>query len=253
MKLQDAVIAITGAAQGLGYAIAESLAEQGAKIALIDLNQQALAAFTNKLKDKGVTAAYYVCNVANETDVEQCFTAIQNDFQQLDGLINNAGILRDGMLLKVKDGKVSKKLELSQWQQVIDVNLTGVFLCGREAAALMVSNQRPNCIINISSVSRAGNIGQSNYSAAKAGVVALTTTWAKELARYNIRSMAIAPGFIETEMTASMPPEAQAHMAKIIPLGKAGQAKHIALTVKQILENDYMTGRVIEVDGGLRV
>jgi len=133
------------------------------------------------------------------------------------------------------------------------VNLTGVFLCGREAATHMVEQQNPGVIINISSVSRAGNIGQSNYSAAKAGVAAMTTTWAKELARYGIRSAAIAPGFIQTEILDAMKPEALEKMAAGIPLKRTGQAHEIAHAAKFIFENDYITGRVIEVDGGIRL
>jgi 3-oxoacyl-[acyl-carrier protein] reductase len=253
MKIQDSVIAITGGAQGLGAAMALSLAHKGANIALIDMNQDRLNDTRQACEAAGVKARGYMCNVAIETEVEQTFTTILKDFGQLDGLVNNAGILRDGLLLKVKDGTLAGKLSLQQWQAVIDVNLTGVFLCGREAAAKMLESKRPGCIINISSVARAGNIGQSNYSAAKAGVVALSVTWAKELARYGIRSMAVAPGFMETEMTASMKPEAQDHMKKVIPLGFAGKPSHIEQTVVHIFENDYLTGRTIEVDGGLRI
>lgn len=253
MKLQDAVIAITGGAQGLGKEMALGLAKTGANLALIDMNPERLAETAKECAALGVTARSYVCNVSQEADVENTFNTISADFGRLNGLINNAGILRDGLLLKTKEGKVSSKLSLQQWQSVIDVNLTGVFLCGREAASLMIDSGSPGCIINISSIAREGNIGQSNYSAAKAGVIALTVTWAKELARYNIRSMAIAPGFIETEMTASMKPEAQAHMTKIIPLGKAGQPNNIQQSVIHIFENDYLSGRTIEVDGGLRI
>lgn len=253
MKIQDTVIAITGAAQGLGAAMALSLAKKGAHIALIDMNPERLSETENACEQFGVKTKTYVCNVANEQDVESTFNQIVLDFGQLDGLINNAGILRDGLLTKVKDGKVVGKLSLQQWQTVIDVNLTGVFLCGREAAIKMIETKRPGCIINISSIAKAGNVGQSNYSAAKAGVIALSTTWAKELARYGIRSMSIAPGFMETEMTASMKPEAQEHMKKVIPIGKAGQPTHIEQSVVHIFENDYLTGRVIEVDGGLRI
>lgn len=253
MKIQDTVIAITGGAQGLGAAMALSLAKKGAHIALIDMHPERLKETQAQCESTGVNAKAYLCNVSNEAEVETTFNQILNDFGQLDGLVNNAGILRDGLLLKVKDGEVINKLSLQQWQSVIDVNLTGVFLCGREAAAKMIESKRPGCIINISSVARAGNIGQSNYSAAKAGVVALSTTWAKELARYNIRAMAVAPGFMETEMTASMKPEAQDFMKKVIPLGKAGKPSHIEQTIVHIFENDYLTGRTIEVDGGLRV
>src|SRR5690606_15701597 len=124
----------------------------------------------------------YLCNVADETAVESTFGQIRHDFGAIDALVNNAGILRDGLLVKARDGEISKRMSLQEWQSVIDVNLTGVFLCGREAATHMIQDQRGGCIINISSISRAGNIGQSNYSAAKAGVVALASGWARELA-----------------------------------------------------------------------
>jgi len=253
MIIQDAVIAITGGAQGLGKAMALGLARKGANLALIDMNQEHLTQTQAECEALGAQARTYLCDVSVESMVENTFQKVIEHFGKLDGLINNAGILRDGLLLKVKDGQIQNKLSLKQWQSVIDVNLTGVFLCGREASIKMIESERKGCIINISSIAREGNIGQSNYSAAKAGVVALTVTWAKELARYGIRSMAIAPGFIETEMTASMKPETQAFMKNIIPLGKAGLPDHIEQSVIHILENDYLSGRTIEVDGGLRI
>jgi len=253
MKIQDAVIAITGGAQGLGKEMALGLAKKGANIALIDMNPERLTEAKKECSALGVKAHTYRCNVTIESEVEQTFDNIITDFGHLDGLVNNAGILQDGLLLKVKDGKVQKKLSLQQWQAVIDVNLTGVFLCGREASIRMIESKRQGCIINISSIARAGNVGQTNYSAAKAGVVAMATTWAKELARYGIRAMALAPGFIETEMTGSMRPEAKAHMTTLIPLGKIGQPSHIEQSVVHIFENDYLSGRVIEVDGALRI
>jgi len=253
MKLQDSVIAITGGGQGLGRAMAEYLAAKGAKLALIDLMEDKLAESVQACKAAGVEARAYVCNVAKEEDVENTFKAIIDDFGQLNGLINNAGILRDGLMVKVKDGKLEKRMELSQWQSVIDVNLTGVFLCGREAATRMIENGDKGAIINIASISRAGNMGQSNYSAAKAGVSALVPVWAKELARYGIRCMGIAPGFIETEMTASMKPEALEKMTAGIPLKRMGKPEEIASAAAFIFENDYMSGRMIEVDGALRL
>ncbi len=253
MKLENAVIAITGGGQGLGRSMAVFLAAKGARLALVDLNEDRLQETVALCEQAGSHARHYVCNVAAETEVERCFAAIVADFGKLDALINNAGILRDGMLIKAKDGVIEKRLPLSQWQTVIDVNLTGVFLCGREAATKMVESQSAGCIINIASISRAGNMGQTNYSAAKAGVCAMTVTWAKELARYGIRCMAIAPGFIATEMTGSMKPEALEMMTKQIPLRRMGKPEEIAQTVGFILENDYVTGRVVEVDGGLRI
>ncbi|MEE2764727.1 MAG: SDR family oxidoreductase [Pseudomonadota bacterium] len=253
MKIQDSVIAITGGGQGLGRAMAEYLAARGAKLALIDLMPEKLAEAAEACKEAGGDARTYVCNVAKEEDVEQTFAAIVEDFGQLNGLVNNAGILRDGLMVKVKDGQVEKRMELAQWQAVIDVNLTGVFLCGREASTQMIKNGDRGVIVNIASISRAGNMGQSNYSAAKAGVSALVPVWAKELARYGIRCMGIAPGFIETEMTASMKPEALEKMTAGIPLKRMGQPAEIASAVAFIFENDYMSGRMIEVDGALRL
>lgn len=253
MKIQDSVIAITGGGQGLGRAMAEYLAARGAKLALIDLMPEKLAEAAEACKEAGGDARTYVCNVAKEEDVEQTFAAIVEDFGQLNGLVNNAGILRDGLMVKGKDGEIEKRMELAQWQAVIDVNLTGVFLCGREASTQMIKNGDRGVIVNIASISRAGNMGQSNYSAAKAGVSALVPVWAKELARYGIRCMGVAPGFIETEMTASMKPEALEKMTAGIPLKRMGQPAEIASAVAFIFENDYMSGRMIEVDGALRL
>lgn len=253
MRLQDSVIAITGGGQGLGRAMAEYLASRGTRLALIDMDQEKLDEAVTACKEAGVVAKAYVCNVTKEEDVEKTFARIVEDFGQLNGLVNNAGIVRDGLMVKIKDGEVQKRMELSDWQAVIDVNLTGVFLCGREAATQMIKNDNRGAIINISSIARTGNMGQSNYSAAKAGVAALATVWAKELARYNIRSMAVAPGFIETDMTASMKPEALEKMTASIPLKRMGQPAEIAQTIAFILENDYISGRVIEVDGAMRL
>ncbi|ABC31317.1 short-chain alcohol dehydrogenase-like protein [Hahella chejuensis KCTC 2396] len=253
MQLKDSVVVITGGGQGLGRAMALYLAEKGARLALIDLSEEKLQESVAKCEELGAEARYYLCNVAKEAEVESVFSKIAEDFGGVDALINNAGILRDGMLIKYKDGQVTHRMSLEQWQSVIDVNLTGVFLCGREAAAKMLESGRKGCIINISSISRAGNIGQTNYSAAKAGVVGMSVSWAKELARFGIRCMAIAPGFIETEMTGSMKPEALEMMTKQIPLRRMGQPNEIAQTVCFILENDYLSGRVIEVDGALRI
>ncbi|MBU0808589.1 MAG: SDR family oxidoreductase [Gammaproteobacteria bacterium] len=252
MQLKDKVIVITGGCQGLGRAMAEYLAEKGVKLALVDLNQEKLDEAVAACKAMGVEARAYQCNVANEEQVTQTVAQIADDFGAINGLVNNAGILRDGLTIKVKDGEMTK-LSLAQWQSVIDVNLTGVFLCTREVAAKMIELKNEGAIINISSISRAGNIGQANYSAAKAGVAADTVVWAKELARYGIRVAGVAPGFIETEMVASMKPEALERMTSVIPLRRMGKPAEIAHSVAYILENDYYTGRILELDGGLRL
>ncbi|WP_192034576.1 SDR family oxidoreductase [Halomonas sp. YLGW01] len=253
MQMKGAVVAITGGARGLGLAMARHLGQQGARLALLDLERDTLDQAVNALLDQGVEARAYEVNVADEASVGRAFASIVADMGPLKGLVNNAGITRDGLLVKVKDGKVEKGLSLKQWQQVIDVNLTGVFLCGQEAAYRMVEAGEGGVIVNISSISRAGNMGQSNYSAAKAGVASLTVTWAKELARYGIRVGAVAPGFIETEMTSAIRPEVLEKITKGIPVGKLGQPEDIAESVAYIFANDYFSGRVLECDGGLRV
>ncbi|HCW94968.1 MULTISPECIES: SDR family oxidoreductase [Stutzerimonas] len=252
MQLKDKVIIITGGGQGLGRAMAEHLAGQGARLALVDLNQERLGEAVAACQQAGGEARAYLCNVASEEQVEAMVAQVVNDFGALHGLVNNAGILRDGLLLKVKDGQVSK-MSLAQWQAVIDVNLTGVFLCTREVAAKMVELKCEGAIVNISSISRAGNMGQTNYSAAKAGVASATVVWAKELARYGIRVAGVAPGFIETEMVASMKPEALEKMTAGIPLRRMGKPLEIAQAVAFIFENDYYSGRILELDGGLRL
>lgn len=252
MDLQNKVVAITGAGQGLGRAMAVYLAQKGARIAVIDLNQEHMDETKTQVEAAGSAAATFLCNVADEQQVETTFSNIVSELGGLHGLVNNAGILRDGLMVKAKDGEISK-MSLQNWQAVIDVNLTGVFLCGREAAVRMIESGEGGCIINISSISRAGNMGQSNYSAAKAAVAAMAVTWAKELARYDIRANAVAPGFIATEMTAGMKPEALAKMTAGIPAKRMGEPQEIAQAIAFLLENDYMSGRVVEVDGGLRI
>jgi 3-oxoacyl-[acyl-carrier protein] reductase len=252
MQLNDKIIIITGGGQGLGRAMGEYLAAKGARLALVDLNQSRLDEAVAACERAGGEARAYLCNVADEEQVSRMVAQVSDDFGGLDGLVNNAGILRDGLTVKVKDGELTK-MSLAQWQAVIDVNLTGVFLCTREVAAKMIELKREGAIINISSISRAGNMGQANYSAAKAGVAADTVVWAKELARHGIRVAGVAPGFIETEMVAGMKPEALEKMTAGIPLKRLGKPLEIAHSVAYIFENDYFTGRVLELDGGLRL
>ncbi len=253
MDLKGKVIVVTGASRGLGLSISLALAAKGARLALVDLDEATLADAAKLCQAAGGDARYYCANVCDESAVVKLYTDVVNDFGTLDGTVNNAGTTRDGLLVKAKDGKIVKKMKLEDWQSVIDVNLTGVFLCAREAAAKMIELGKPGLIINISSVSRAGNFGQTNYSAAKAGVAAMTVTWAKELARYDIRVAAIAPGFANTPMVANMKPESLAKMKSGIPLKRLAEPDEIAHSAVFLFENDYFTGRVIEVDGGLRL
>ncbi|MGY8872813.1 MAG: SDR family oxidoreductase [Pseudomonadales bacterium] len=253
MELKDKVIVITGGGRGLGRSMALELAGHGAKLALADLNAEDLDVTVGLCMEKGVEARGYIANVADEASVEKLFDDVVADFGTLHGLVNNAGITRDGLFIKVKDGKVVKKMSMDQWNLVMDVNLTGTFLCGREAAIKMIETGSQGCIINISSVSRSGNMGQTNYTATKAGVQAMAVTWAKELARYGVRAASIAPGYIGTEMVLSMKPEALEKIAAGIPAKRLGTPEEIARTVTFILENDYVNGRCIEVDGALRI
>lgn len=253
MQIANSIVAITGAGQGLGRAMAEYLARRGARLALVDVNEDCLKESVAACEKHGAEARSYVINVASEDDVDSGFAKIASDFGGLHVLVNNAGIMRDGMLLKVKEGKVTDRMSLSQWQSVIDVNLTGVFLCGRAAAGIMAESGDSGAIINISSLSRAGNMGQTNYSASKAGVAAMTVTWARELARYGVRVAAIAPGFIKTDMVEQMRAEILEGLVKQVPLRRLGQQEEIASTVGFILENDFVTGRVLDIDGGARI
>ncbi|MDO6706021.1 SDR family oxidoreductase [Photobacterium sp. 1_MG-2023] len=252
MDIKNSVIAITGAGQGLGQMMAITLAKAGADLALIDLNPEGLAQTRSQCQMLSSKALTYEVDVTQEHEVERVFDRIMDDFGQLDGLVNNAGILRDGLLVKVKDSEISK-MSLAQFNAVMTVNVTGTFLCGREAAARMIQSQRPGAIINISSVARAGNFGQTNYAASKAAVATMAVCWAKELGRYGIRAAAVAPGVVRTAMADQLPQEAIARLEKMIPLGRVGQAQEIAHAVQYILENDYFTGRVLEIDGGMRM
>jgi 3-oxoacyl-[acyl-carrier protein] reductase len=253
MDLQSKTIVITGAARGLGAAMARRLARHRPTLALVDITADSLAEVASACRGLGAEVKAYGANVAKEADVIALFDRIVAETGGVDALVNNAGITRDALLVKFADGKLAAKMSIEQWQAVMDVNLTGVFLCGREAAQRMVEGGRKGCIINISSISRAGNMGQTNYSAAKAGVAAMAVTWAKELARYGVRAAAVAPGFINTEMVAGMKPEAREKLVSGIPLRRMGEPDEIAHTVEFILQNDYVSGRVFEIDGALRL
>ena len=253
MQLNGKVVVVTGGARGIGKAIATAFADKGARLALLDLNPADLEATRAEFAARGVPVSAHSLNVAKEEEVVAAFDAIVAEHGRLDVVVNNAGIIKDAMLIKVKDGAVVSKMTLAQWQAVIDVNLTGVFLCGREGAERMIKLGEGGVIINIASISKAGNAGQSNYSAAKAGVTAMAVTWAKELARFKIRAASIAPGFIRTDLLAGMPPEMLDKMTAPVPLKRLGLPEEIAHTAVYIAENDFFSGRGIDVDGGLRI
>jgi 3-oxoacyl-[acyl-carrier protein] reductase len=253
MDIRNKTIVVTGAGRGIGRAIGLQLARRGADVALFDLNAAELEETRALCAAEAVQARCYRVNVADESEVSAAMTRVATDFARLDGLVNNAGIVRDALLVKVKDGAVVGRMTMDQWNAVIGVNLSGVFLCAREAAAHMIELGKGGVIVNISSISRVGNAGQSNYSAAKAGVESMGVVWAKELARYGIRVGSVAPGFTHTEILASMRPEVLDKLTAPVPLKRLGKPDEIAHAVLFIFENDFFTGRCLDVDGGLRL
>ncbi|MCB1172637.1 MAG: SDR family NAD(P)-dependent oxidoreductase [Leptospiraceae bacterium] len=256
MELKDSVVVVTGSAAGLGKAMLQRMGQAGAKCIVSDVNAPAVASTLGELKNAGIECSSFVCNVTSESEVEQlCQFAVQQ-YGRLDVVVANAGILRDGLLIKTdrQTGAISGKMSLKDWQAVIDVNLTGVFLTVREAACQMISQKQGGVIIPISSISRHGFRGQSNYSASKAGVAAMVPLWAEELARYKIRVAGIAPGFIATEMVlAQMNERAREAWEARIPIGRLGQPDEIAKSVEHIITNDLINGVILEVSGGVRV
>jgi 3-oxoacyl-[acyl-carrier protein] reductase len=246
MNLKDLKIIVTGGAQGMGAHFAKALHSLGAKVAAGDVNEEALKALPEGIHRRRL-------DVSKEEDCNAFVGWAFDQMGGLNGLINNAGILRDGLLVK-KDkttGAVSK-LTREQWDAVIGVNLTGATMMVRETVAKMVEKeQRPGVIVNMSSVARHGNRGQSNYVSAKAALAANTVTWAREFASFGIRVGAIAPGMIETPMTQGMNQKARDALVAAIPVGRIGVPDDIWCAVKFILECDYFNGRTIDVDGGL--
>lgn len=252
MKIAGARIIVTGGARGLGRTFAFDLAGAGARVGVCDIDEGALDDLRADAEDGGLRVWTMPADVGDEASVERLFAAFVAEAGGIDAVVNNAGLNRDGLLVR-KTGDEVRKLPLAHWQAVIDVDLTGVFLCAREAAFHMVSQGTGGAIVSISSLSWKGNVGQTNYSAAKAGVVAMTRTWAMELARYGIRAVAVAPGLTATDMARSMPEEARERVTSAIPLRRMAEPAEVSHAVRFALENDYVNGRVIPVDGALRL
>ncbi len=251
MNISDMKIIVTGAASGLGRCFAEELVKGGASVMASDVNAEALGVLKEELGAHG-TIETFVADVANEEQVVAMVQATVDAFGGVNGLINNAGITRDGLLVsKSRSTGEIRKMSMENWQKVIDVDLTGVFLCAREVAARMVEAGDPGVIVSISSVSRHGNFGQTNYSAAKAGLVADTALWSKELSRYGIRTGAVAPGFARTPILEAMPEKVLDKIVGQVPVGRLGEPYEIWQAIKFIIECDFFTGRCIDVDGGL--
>jgi 3-oxoacyl-[acyl-carrier protein] reductase len=252
MKLQDAKMIVTGAAQGLGFHFAKRLVEAGASVAAGDVNEEGLGRLEAECKGLSGKVFPRRLDVSREDDIGAFVGAAHQSMGGLTGLVNNAGILRDGLLVKVdkETGKVVK-LSREQWQAVIDVNLTGATLMVRDTVAKMVEAGQKGVIVNMSSIARHGNRGQSNYAAAKAALATNTKTWSLEFAKFGIRVGAIAPGMVETPMTQGMNQKARDALVAAIPVGRIGVPEDIWLAVRFVIECDYFNGRTIDVDGGL--
>jgi 3-oxoacyl-[acyl-carrier protein] reductase len=243
--LDNKVALITGSARGIGYEIALTLAGKGSiDIVVADINFEDSKASALKIQALGVKAEPFKLNVADSASVTEVFKQIMDKFGRLDILVNNAGITRDTIILRMKD---------EDWESVLDVNLKGAFLCSREAIKIM-SKQRYGRIVNISSVvAFMGNAGQVNYSASKAGLIGLTKSLAREYAKRGITVNAVAPGFIKTAMTESLPDKVKEDMMGAIPVGRFGEAIDVANAVAFLAskEAEYITGNVIHVNGGM--
>ena len=244
MDFRGQVGIVTGGARGIGKAIAEGLAKSGVDLVIAGRNLDAANETAAALTAFGVNAMGVKLDVSNSEEVEKTFEGIRKEFQRIDILINNAGITKDGLLLRMSE---------ASWDSVININLKGVFLCSREAIKDM-AKQRYGRIVNITSVAAfMGNPGQANYSASKAGIVGFTKTIAREYAIRGITVNAVAPGFIETAMTDVLSDRVKEEMKKLIPLGRFGTVEDVANAVIFLASPDsgYITGQVIHVNGGM--
>jgi len=245
MKLKEKIALITGGASGIGEATVIRFAEEGANVAIIDVNLEGAEKLAEKVKSMGREALAVKADVSNKSEVESVIGQTLEKFGRLDILVNNAGINRDALVKKISEG---------MWDEVVDVNLKGTFLCAQAAAKPMME-QNHGKIINTSSVGSLGNVGQANYAASKAGVIGLTKTLALELARYNINVNCVAPGATKTPLIARLPPEIAEKFKKMIPFKRFAEPREIAdlhlfLASEQ---SSYITGQVIFIDGGMSV
>ncbi|MFP4345997.1 MAG: 3-oxoacyl-ACP reductase FabG [Anaerolineales bacterium] len=248
MRLKDKVALITGGAAGIGKATAQRFVEEGAQVVICDVNEEDGQRVAEEL---GVE--FYKVNVADREDVQRWVDAVVEKYGRIDVLINNAGITRDALFVKVKEGELVKQMEESAYDAVIAVNLKGVFNCAQAVAPQMIK-QESGVIVNASSVvGLYGNFGQTNYVATKAGVIGMTQVWARELGRYNVRVNAVAPGFIGTEMVQKMPDKVLDNMRQHTPLGRLGKPQEVADVYLWLAsdESSFVHGTTISVDGGI--
>jgi 3-oxoacyl-[acyl-carrier protein] reductase len=244
MTLEGRVALVTGASQGIGHACARALAREGATIAVAARNRQKLDELVAEIAAAGGNAAAFVMDVADEEQVKSGVKAAMAQFGKIDILVNNAGITRDQLLMRMKR---------SDWDSVLDTNLTSAYLCIQQVIGSMLK-QRWGRIISITSVfGQMGQAGQANYAASKAGLIGLTMAMAREVASRNITCNAVAPGFIETSMTAALSEEFKQNAVKQIPLGRVGSPEDVAGAVRFLVSDDasYITGHVLNVNGGL--
>ena len=244
MELQNKVALVTGGAQGIGKTISEVLVRNGAHVVLGDVNLEGAQATAEAINNSGGSASAVKIDVSNPAEVKQVFDSIMKDKKPVDILINNAGITRDGLMIRMKE---------VDWDIVLNINLKGSFLCSQQAAKQMMK-QKSGVIVNIASiVGVMGNFGQANYSASKAGVIGLTKTLAREVASRGIRVNAVAPGFIDTEMTRVLDESVRQSLIEQIPLAKLGLPEDVARCVAFLVSDrsSYITGQVINVNGGM--
>lgn len=245
-RFENKVVVITGGASGIGKAAVEKFAREGAAVAIWDVSEVQGKELELILLNEGLIARFIKVNTANFEEVEAATKEVIKQFRKIDVLINNAGITRDASL---------QKMTAEQWQQVMDVNLTGVFNCTKAISPNMIQNNFGRIINTSSIVGLYGNYGQSNYAATKAGVIALTKTWARELGKNNITVNAVAPGFIATDMIKTIPEKVIDIMKEKIPLKKLGTAEDVANVYVFLASHEaqFISGTVISVDGGLTI
>ena len=251
--LNGKVVIVTGAAAGIGRATARRFAQEGCRVAAWDVNDKGQNEINRELRQEENKGLFRKLNVAQAADVEAAVSEVVDRWGRIDVLVNNAGIVRDDQLVKWKDGETVKVMSDDAFEEVISINLKGVFHCSRAVVPHMIRGGG-GAILNASSiVGLYGNFGQTNYAAAKAGVIAFTRTWSRELGKYNIRVNAVAPGFIATEMVRSMPEKIIQNMVSHTPLGRMGSPEDVAEAYIWLASeaSSFITGVVLSVDGGL--